>query len=190
MDTFVELANYTIFQEVLLPEEITTYMTYLNNTISMEKSSKFYINASADYLQSCNDLDRNWKLSASLKIYLINLHEEDVFCPTTLWSLQSAIAALFICILNIQPKDDDLTIGAMLKNWAKKYESKKANTHDLVTIKHWLKDAAEPSWKKPCYVIQLCCLGRKIEIVYMQFSDVGNNIVYVILLHELCKIKY
>ena len=179
------LGKYPVFHEMLSIDDISKYKKHLESTINIEKSAKQYMNYLSMYLQSCQSLEVAWSDIESVRKFIENIHNEDIFVPTVLWSVSSAISSLFICLHNhIEILEVDKSLGKYLKKWSDEYCPKRAKTHSEKDIILWLllllllKTADAPLWKKCCYVIQLCSLGRKIEVTFMPcfmtFQDVGN----------------
>lgn len=186
----MELLNkYEVFSDVLSIEEQEIFVKHLQNTISMEASGSNYISHVASYLESCQDTERVWSDTINLQNYLQSLYDESIFVPTVLWSIQSCVGSLFVSLKNVEVLEENKTLGMYLKRWNDSYVPTQAKTFDEKDIKKYLLDHSVENWRnvweKPCYCIQLSALGRKIEVAYMYFDDIGsilfnNNYFYIL----------
>ena len=94
------IASYPVFSEVLTEYEIFIFKNHLVSTIDISKSAKQYLNYSSMFLLSCNDLEILWHDPQSVRKFIENLYAEDLFVPTVLWSVSSAISTLFVSLKN------------------------------------------------------------------------------------------
>lgn len=146
------------------PEEL------FEEKLSLLSSADRYRTRVRDYREWCLQEEEvlDPKNAISCYKYLKFLHDQEV-AATSLWAINSCIAAWYECYHNKKPIDDFSLIKKQLKKWQSNEEVKKSKTFTREQIYQFLHDAPEAQYfsTKVAVILELSGAMRTEEITYL-----------------------
>ena len=129
------------------------------------------------YQEWCSATGRTELLAESAYHFACDLHEKDIYCANTLWSVMSKIGLWFTCNGFQSPLTEFALLKKSLTSWKAKEATKKAKPFTLEELSAFIRDAPDDDnylVMKVVFIIAVNGFLRKDELV----SLLRENVVF------------